>query len=92
VFTSFYTHNPNWFFPFSDKLVTIKDNNMYYLHNIYTVNSDEMEERTSRIQFIVNKEATHTKVFDNVMMVAEFVDNNNTTPTVIKDVVFKTRT
>lgn len=92
VFTSFYTHNPNWFFPFSDKLVTIKDNNMYYLHNIYTVNSDEMEERTSKIQFIVNKEATHTKVFDNVMMVAEFVDNNNTTPTVIKDVVFKTRT
>jgi hypothetical protein len=49
VFTSFYTHNPNWFFPFSDKLVTIKDNNLYYLHNIYDVNSDVKEERISKI-------------------------------------------
>lgn len=49
VFTSFYTHNPNWFFPFSDKLVTIKDNNMYYLHNTYNVNNEELEDRISKV-------------------------------------------
>jgi hypothetical protein len=42
TFTSFYTHNPNWFFPFSDKLVTIKDDNLYYLHNIYEINGLSM--------------------------------------------------
>lgn len=92
VFTSFYTHNPNWFFPFSDKLVTIKDNNMYYLHNIYTVESDEQEDRNAKIQFVVNKEITHTKVFDNVQFGADFIDNNNSVPEVITNVQFKTKT
>ena len=92
VFTSFYTHNPNWFFPFSDKLITIKDNNMYYLHNIYTVESEEQEDRKARIQFVVNKEITNTKVFDNVSFSADFVDNNNNIPEVITDVWFKTKT
>lgn len=92
VFTSFYTHNPNWFFPFSDKLITIKDNNMYYLHNIYTVESEEQEDRKARIQFVVNKEITNTKVFDNVSFSADFTDNNNNIPEVITDVWFKTKT
>jgi hypothetical protein len=52
--------------PFSDKTITIKDNNMFYLHNIYETNSDEKEERISKIQFVVNKDASLTKVFDNV--------------------------
>ena len=92
VFTSFYTHNPNWFFPFSDKLVTIKDNNMYYLHNIYDVNSEDVEERISKIQFIVNKDITNTKVFDNVTFSADLVDNKNEIPNIIKDVTFRTKT
>ena len=92
VFTSFYTHNPNWFFPFSDKLITIKDNNMYYLHNIYDVNSDIQEERIAKIQFVVNKEITNTKVFDNVVFSADLLDNNNTIPNIVKDVIFKTKT
>lgn len=92
VFTSFYTHNPNWFFPFSDKLVTIKDNNMYYLHNIYEVNSNTKEERISKVQFVVNKDVSNTKVFDNVTFSAELLDNDNTNPNIIKDVVFKTKT
>lgn len=100
VFTSFYTHNPNWFFPFSDKLVTIKDNNMYYLHNIYDTPSEVKEERISKIQFVVNKDISNTKVFDNVVFSAELRDRNGyiehieddgETP-IIKDIVFKTKT
>lgn len=92
AFTSFYTHNPNWFFPFSDKLVTIKNNNMYYLHNIYEVNSDVKEERISKIQFVVNKDASNTKVFDNVSFDAKLLDNDNTTPQIVKEIVFTTKT
>ena len=100
AFTSFYTHNPNWFFPFSDKLVTIKNNNMYYLHNIYDTPSETKEERISKIQFVVNKDISNTKVFDNVIFSAELKDRNGyiemikddgDTP-IIKDVVFKTKT
>ena len=91
AFTSFYTHNPNWFFPFSDKLITIKDNNMYYLHNIYTVESEEQEERIAKIQFVVNKEFTNTKVFDNVSFGADFIDNNNPLPQIVTSVQFKTK-
>lgn len=92
VFTSFYTHNPNWFFPFSDKLVTIKDNNMYYLHNIYEVNSDLKEERVSKIEFVVNKDISNTKVFDNVIFTADLLDNQHTVPEIVKDIIFKTKT
>lgn len=92
TFTSFYTHNPNWFFPFSDKLITIKDNNMYYLHNIYDVNSDIVEERIANIQFVVNKDITNTKVFDNVSFSADLKDNNNKIPNIVKNVWFKTKT
>lgn len=92
VFTSFYTHDPNWFFPFSDKLVTIKNNNMYYLHNIYEVNSDTKEERIAKVQFVVNKDISNTKVFDNVVFSADLLDNDNETPNIVKDVVFKTKT
>ena len=92
AFTSFYTHNPNWFFPFSDKLVTIKNNNMYYLHNIYDINSEIKEDRVSKIKFVVNKDVTNTKVFDNVVFGANFIDNNNVEPTIIKNVQFETKT
>lgn len=91
-FTSFYTHTPNWFFPFSDKLVTIKDNNLYYLHNIYDINSELKEERISKIQFIVNKDGMLTKTFDNVSFSADLLDNKNSIPNIITNVAFKTKT
>lgn len=91
VFTSFYTHNPNWFFPFSDKLITIKDNNMYYLHNIYEVNSDQKEERISKIKFVVNKDSSLTKVFDNVAFQANLKDSINDKPQIITDIQFTTK-
>lgn len=101
VFTSFYTHNPNWFFPFSDKLVTIKDNNMYYLHNIYEINSELKTERVAKIEFVVNKDISNTKVFDNVVFSADFLerddamritDSSLTLPEVVNSIVFKTKT
>ncbi len=92
VFTSFYTHNPNWFFPFSDKLITIKDNNMYYLHNIYEVNSEQKEERVAKICFVVNKDVSNSKVFDNVSFDAKFIDGKNANPHVISDITFATKT
>lgn len=92
TFTSFYTHSPNWYMPFSDKTITIKDNNMFYLHNIYETNSDEKEERISKIQFVVNKDASLTKVFDNVQFDAKFIDVENDKPQIITGVAFDTKT
>lgn len=93
-FTSFYTHNPNWFFPFSDKLVTIKDNNMYYLHNIFEVDDSDQprEERISKVEFVVNKDISNTKVFDNVVFSAELENRDGFDSPMIKDIVFKTKT
>lgn len=93
VFTSFYSHNPNWFFPFSTKLITIKDNNCYYLHNMYDMDVIEKEERVASISFVVNDNVTLTKVFDNQWFTAELDDivhPNN--PRIIKNVFFKTKT
>ena len=64
---------------------------MYYLHNIYTVESEEQEERIAKIQFVVNKEFTNTKVFDNVSFGADFIDNNNPLPQIVTNVQFKTK-
>lgn len=92
-FTSFYTHNPNWFFPFSTKMITIKDNNCYYLHNQYAVDSTEKEERVSKIRFIVNQDPTITKAFDNQWFEAELQDKvDSTRPEIIKNVFFETKT
>lgn len=93
VFTSFYTHNPNWFFPFSTRLVTIKNNNCYYLHNMYDVNSEVKEERVSYIRFVVNKDMAQTKVFDNQWMYADLTDPTNQDQTkILKNIYFTTKT
>lgn len=90
VFTSFYTHNPNWFFPFSQKLITVKDNNCYYLHNIYDIQSENQEEKISNIQFIVNKDFAQTKVFDNQWFSADFEDIEESHKQ-IQSISFKTK-
>lgn len=93
VFTSFYTHNPNWFFPFSTRLVTIKNNNCYYLHNMYDVNSDIKEERVSYVRFVVNKDMAQTKVFDNQWMFADLVDpTSDDEHRILKNIYFITKT
>ena len=90
-FTSFYTHNPNWFFPFRTKMVTIKDNNCYYLHNMYNVTSTISEDKISYVRFVVNQNAADTKTFDNQMFSAKLdylsYDANNP---LIKEIKFET--
>lgn len=91
-FTSVYTHNVNWFFPFSDKLVTIKPDNTFYRHNMYEVVGTETNDtRISKIQFVVNKDISNTKTFDNVVFSADLFDNNDI-PRNIIDVQFNTKT
>lgn len=93
VFTSFYTHNPNWFFPFSTKLITVKDNNCYYLHNMYDMDLIEKEERVSYVRFVVNDNVTLTKTFDNQWFTAELDDvEHANNPHIIKNVFFETKT
>jgi hypothetical protein len=91
VFTSFYTHTPDWSLRFSNKTLTIKNNKIYYLNNVYSKNSNLTEDRQSKITFIVNKDISNTKVFDNVVFSADLIDNVDT-PAVISSVVFKTKT
>ena len=90
-FTSFYTHNPNWFFPFRTKLVTIKDNNCYYLHNMYNVTSNISEDKISYVRFVVNQNVADTKTFDNQMFYADldYISYDANKP-IIKEVKFET--
>lgn len=91
-FTCVYTHNANWFFPFSDKLITIKQDNTFYRHNVYEVVGDEIKDtRISKIQFVVNKDISNTKTFDNVQFSADLLDNNDSPQNII-DVQFNTKT
>ena len=92
VFTSFYTHNPNWSLPFSTKVVTIKDNKCHYLHDLYSEDNNNKEERISYIKFVVNDNAAYTKAFDNQLFAADLVDTQAIDrPHVITNVFFETK-
>lgn len=92
AFTSLYTHSPEYVSMFSNYLVTIKNNNFFYLHNVYDITSENKEEMISKVEFVVNKDAGFTKVFDNVSFDADFINNQNEVPQVIKEITFKTKT
>lgn len=87
-FTSYYTHRPEWALPFSDYLATIQDNNIYYIHNQYDLESDEKEDKTAKLIFIINDNYANTKVYDNVWFDADFNDSDN----VVSSVIFYTKT
>lgn len=90
-FTSFYTHKFNWVLSFSDKLITVKNDNTFYLHNIYEATNKNKSERISKIQFVVNKDVFNTKVFDNVIFSADLLGNGDESQ-IIKNITFKTKT
>ena len=75
-FTSFYTFNPDWALLFSDKVVTIKDNN-YYVINTLDVDGLGVVDKTSKIEIVVNKDVMYTKTFDNINIEGEMKDANN---------------
>lgn len=86
AFTSFYTHDPNWFFPFSTKTVTMVDNKCYYLHDLYSLDNNSKEDRESCVKFVVNDNIAYTKVFDNQWFAADISDE------CLKEIVFNTKT
>lgn len=91
-FTSFYTHSPQWAATFSNQLVTLKDNQFYYIHNIYDLNSSAKEDRTAKLQFVVNKDILYTKVYDNVMFSADFESESQNANQVLQQISFSTKT
>ena len=73
-FTSFYTFNPKWSLPLSDRLATItKDNKLYTIHDT-GVKALTPVERDSQLQIVINKDDAYTKVFDNVRFQGSFKD------------------
>lgn len=74
-FTSFYTFNPDWQLPFSDKIVTIKDNCFYIVNSLDTDGLGEVD-KSAKIKFVVNKDYIYTKVFDNIIFSGELTDQN----------------
>ena len=91
-FTSFYTFNPDWQLPFSDKIVTIKDNCFYIVNSLDTDGLGEVD-KSAKIKFVVNKDYMYTKVFDNVLLSGEMLDQNgaNSTNSVIDYMKFGTK-
>ena len=91
-FTSFYTFNPDWCLPFSDKKVTIKNNNFYVINTIDTDGLGEVD-KTSQIEFVVNKDVMLTKVFDNIAIGGKLVDANgaNAITGLIDKITFNTK-
>jgi hypothetical protein len=67
---------------------------MYYLHNIFEVDDSDQprEERISKVEFVVNKDISNTKVFDNVVFSAELENRDGFDSPMIKDIIFKTKT
>lgn len=60
AFTSFYSTNPNWVIDMHDNLYSIDRYNMIRIHN------KKPQYDKSLIRFVVNKNSTITKCFDNV--------------------------
>lgn len=75
-FTSFYTFNPDWTLQFSDKIVAIKDNELYRVNSLDTDSMGSVN-KDAKITLVVNQNPLYTKVFDNVRLQGEFTDANN---------------
>lgn len=74
-FTSFYTFNPKWSLPISDRVVAIKDNELHTIHDTGVIGLTPLD-RKAKLEIVINKNAPYTKVFDNVRLQGEFRDGN----------------
>lgn len=72
-FTSFYTFTPVWALPFSDRVVGIKSNGLYSINDTNT-NGSDIEDKDAKLQIVINKDFTLTKVFDNIRLHGNFKD------------------
>lgn len=91
-FTSFYTFNPDWSLQFSDKIVTLKDNDFYVINSLDTDGLGEVDKK-AKIKFIVNKDYSYTKVFDNILINGDMLNGNraNVTKGLIDYIKFGTK-
>lgn len=77
-FTSLYTFNPEWSLPFSDRVVGIKDQNLYSINDTNTKGEDTTD-KDAYLQLVVNKDSVYTKVYDNIRLQGQFKDKDNNT-------------
>ena len=91
-FTSFYTFNPDWSLVFSDKIVTLKDNDYYVINTLDTDGLGEVS-KDANIKFIVNDNYFYTKVFDNILISGDLLDGNRATKAngIITKLLFDTK-
>ena len=87
AFSGFYTHSPQFVLTFSDYTATIKNSSIYYIHNIYNLNNSNVEDKTCKLELIINQNYQQTKVYDNVFFDADFTDLKQ-----VKSITFKTKT
>ena len=88
VFTSFYTHTPQYILSFSDCINSIYNNNIYYIHDYYNINKyNTIENRECELITVINDNYPFTKTYDNVFFDAELSDI-----TTIKSIQFNTKT
>lgn len=87
IFSSYYTFTPDYNIRFSDYVSYIYNNNIYYIHNIYNIDNNEIEDKLCKLQFVVNSNYQQTKVYDNVFFDGQFSDLSS-----IKEIKFNTKT
>ncbi len=87
AFTSYYNHDFDRQVTFSDRITTFKDSKLNYIHDLYQNDNRQPYDRICTMQFIVNKDAQNTKVFDNVWFTGELEQND-----IVTDVHFDTKT
>ena len=90
LFTSFYTHSPQWGLRFYDRLVTIQNSRFYYT-DVFG-EEDVVKKMDCKVVFTINKDPLFTKVFDNQWLSGNIEDPNNQTPQVITSVQCHTKT
>ena len=91
AFTSLYTHTPDYVLQFSDKIVSIRNNQFYVINSIDTDTLDDVD-KVSKIQFVVNDNYQYTKVYDNVLLSGNLIDALNAeNPTVLLSAQFSTK-
>lgn len=92
AFTTFCTHNPSWAFNLSTKVVTVKNNSCYYLHDYYGNDDNRKESLICMVKFVVNDNPMQTKTFDNQWFSADLTDKEHADdPQLIKKIFFETK-
>lgn len=86
AFTSFNTYHPDWYFEFSDNLYTFKGLTLYKYNSGVEKDLYDEDAKVTTLRFVVNKDYTQTKTFDNVQYGADVTWGTN-----LDDIKFETK-